>query len=129
MRIGKTYYFEAAHDLPNHEGKCRRLHGHSYKVEVEVQGTRVDKKGTSSEGMLLDFDILDQAMHPVIEALDHYYLNDVLDMVTTAENVAAYIAGWLADNLNQFEEFVIGDQKVVSQVRVWETRKGYAEWP
>jgi len=128
MRIGKTYYFEAAHDLPNHEGKCRRLHGHSYKVEVEIQGEESGKKGSSSEGMLLDFDILDKAMDPIIEALDHYYLNDVLGVVTTAENVAAYISRWLINNLKQFQEWD-GSHMFIAQIRVWETRKGYAVWP
>ena len=38
MKIGKTYSFEAAHHLPNHNGKCKNPHGHSYRLEVEVEG-------------------------------------------------------------------------------------------
>lgn len=129
MRIGKEYFFEAAHLLSNHIGKCSRLHGHSYKVEVVLEGGAHGNSGDSNEGMLLDFEHLNKAMHPIIESLDHYYLNDVIkNDVTTAENIALYIAKWLYSNLNQIKEWVELDNARVLSVRVWEGRKAYAEW-
>ncbi len=125
MKIGKSYRFEAAHDLPNHMGKCSRLHGHSYKVDITVTGQVNEEGEYSDSGMVVDFDILDQAMHPIIEALDHYYLNDVLKERTTAENVLWYIKENLETNLLQFEE---AGGVVISNIKLWETEKGYAEW-
>ena len=130
MRIGKEYYFDAAHMLPNHKGKCSRLHGHSYKVEVEISGDiNTGNSGLSNEGMVLDFDILGVAMSPIIEALDHYYLNDVMEEVTTAENVARYIHKYLGHNLMQMKEWADLQNSTVERVRVYEGRKAYAEWP
>ncbi len=126
MRIGKRYSFQAAHQLLNHKGKCKNLHGHSYEVEIEVTGPIHDDRGESNDGMVIDFDILDQAVNPVMEALDHKFLNDVEGIgVATAENVAGYIATWTAFNLEVFPQ---SDNVIVRLVRVWETRKSYAEW-
>lgn len=129
MEIGKRYTFEAAHKLVGHKGKCSRLHGHSYKIEVKL----ISLKGSlqdgvefpSSKGMVVDFSVLDEAMGPIIQALDHDYLNDVMDTRTTAENVVAWILSHLERNLMQSKE---GQLARVSRVRVWETEKGYAEW-
>ena len=117
--IGKMYTFEAAHWLPNHEGKCRRLHGHSYKVEVSVKGQIVETVGEPNEGMVVDFGVLDQIVKPIIEKLDHSCINDLFDEVTTtAENIAGYIHDIIFRDL-------AGD--LVLRVRVWETEKSWAE--
>lgn len=133
MRIGKEYYFEAAHLLPNHDGKCKNLHGHSYKVEVALEGglegETVVNSGESNEGMVLDFDHLNKAMEPIIETLDHHYLNEVMTNVTTAENVALYVATGLFENLNQIKEWKELERAKIAYVRVWEGRKAYAQWP
>lgn len=60
-RITRHYRFEAAHRLPHHAGKCRRLHGHSYEVVVELDGEPRPVDGASDEGMVLDFGDLDAA--------------------------------------------------------------------
>lgn len=114
--VCKAFRFEAAHQLPNHAGKCARLHGHSYRVEVEARGPVKDATGASDEGMVLDFGALSRAWQPIHDALDHQCLNDVLDFPTTAEN----LAGWLLRELRAVVP-------AVSSVRVWETANCWAE--
>lgn len=74
VELVKSFGFEAAHYQPNlPEGhKCRRLHGHSFRVDIHVRGT-VDPE----QGWLIDYSEIKQAVVPVIERLDHYLLNDI----------------------------------------------------
>jgi len=124
MRIGKVFKFEAAHQLPNHDGKCRNLHGHSYRVEVELEGDpRSEGEGAPDEGMVLDFSALSAIWKRAVHArLDHRFLNDVIpDRVTTAENIAA----WILDELvNEFERQDL--DAAVAAVTVWETATSWA---
>ena len=74
VQLTKSFRFEAAHRLPNTpEGhKCRRLHGHSFKVTVEVEGP-VDP----DTGWLIDFSEIKEAWKPLHDELDHYFLNEI----------------------------------------------------
>jgi 6-pyruvoyltetrahydropterin/6-carboxytetrahydropterin synthase len=81
--------FAAAHRLPDHEGKCCRLHGHTYGLEVTVQGT--PQESGPAAGMVMDFAELRARVNElVVEPLDHQLLNDVFDFVPTVEAVAAW---------------------------------------
>ncbi len=89
MEIFKEFRFEAAHRLahlaPTHP--CHRLHGHSYRVRVVVAG-RVDP----ATGWVMDFGTIKGAMAPVLEQLDHRFLNEVEGLgVPTTENLARWI--------------------------------------
>lgn len=89
MEIFKEFTFEAAHRLPNvPEGhKCARLHGHSFRVMVVVQGNRGE-----TTGWIMDFGDIKTAFKPVWEQLDHYYLNDISGLENpTSENLAIWI--------------------------------------
>ena len=89
VELVKEYRFEAAHSLPRvPEGhKCRRVHGHSYKVELEVRGA-VD----AATGWLVDFGVLDDAWAALHERFDHRNLNDVPGLEnSTCENIAGYV--------------------------------------
>jgi len=69
MKIGTTTTFEAAHRLPKHPGMCARLHGHSYKVEVEVDGPR------EATGTVVWFETVDELVGGWIrERLDHRFI-------------------------------------------------------
>lgn len=108
VELRKEYRIEAAHSLPRvPEGhKCRRLHGHSYKIELHASGP-VDPV----TGWLIDFALLDEAWAPLHEALDHRTLNEVAGLEnSTCENLAAYI--WRA---------VRPRIPCLSAVTVWET--------
>lgn len=81
--------FAAAHRLPEHEGKCCRLHGHTYGLEVTVEGT--PQETGPAAGMVMDFAELRQRVGElVVEQLDHQLLNDVFDFAPTSEAVAAW---------------------------------------
>ena len=89
MEIFKEFTFEAAHRLPQVPvgHKCARLHGHSFRVAVHVEGP-VD----SRVGWIRDFADLSCAMKPVLDRLDHYYLNEIDGLSNpTSENLAKWI--------------------------------------
>ena len=89
MDIYKEFTFEAAHLLPNvPEGhKCARLHGHSFYVRIYVSG-EVDEH----LGWVMDFGDLKMLFEPILEQLDHYYLNDIPGLENpTSENLSRWI--------------------------------------
>ncbi|MFD1547353.1 6-carboxytetrahydropterin synthase QueD [Nonomuraea guangzhouensis] len=93
MEIFREFTFEAAHRLPNVPPghKCARLHGHSYRIEVHVRG-EVDP-GT---GWLMDFAEIKAAFKPILDQLDHYYLNEVPGLENPTSEV---LAKWIWDRL------------------------------
>ena len=90
--ISKDFTFEAAHKLPDHQGKCSRLHGHSFKLTVYVASDRLISSG-SSAGMVEDFGDISKVVKPLIEEkLDHYYLNESTGIENpTSEKLAKWI--------------------------------------
>lgn len=82
-RVSRSFSFEAAHHLPRHPGKCRRLHGHHYRLAVTVEGP------VDPDGMVLDFGRIETVVErEIVARWDHRCLNDFLDN-PTAELVAA----------------------------------------
>ncbi len=105
VRLTKDFHFESAQRLPKlPEGHpCRELHGHSFKVEVSIEG-EVDP-GT---GWIYDHARISEAMGPIIEELDHSYLNDVPGLENpTIENMAAWLWKRLAPILPGLAEIVL----------------------
>ncbi|MEG3439308.1 6-carboxytetrahydropterin synthase QueD [Pannus brasiliensis CCIBt3594] len=90
--IYKEFRFEAAHKLPHHEGKCRRLHGHSWIGRVHIKGNALQTAG-SQKDMILDFGILSEYLKPLVEDfLDHHYLNETTGLENpTSEAIARWI--------------------------------------
>jgi len=89
MEIFKRFTLEAAHRLPNvPEGhKCARLHGHSFQVELRVSG-----EPDADSGWVMDFADLKAAFAPLLERLDHRYLNDIEGLENpTSERLAIWI--------------------------------------
>ena len=112
--------FEAAHYINNYPGKCSRLHGHNWKVEVNIYGTHLDELG-----MLIDFRDLKASVNKIMTKLDHYCLNEIepfCKINPTAENIAKYIY----EQLGETQEF---DQNVkLRSVRVWESLNSAAAY-
>lgn len=115
MKISQAFKFEAAHYLPNvpEKHRCRRLHGHSYRVEVQLDGP-VDPR----TGFVVDFFDVEQAFGDIVAALDHRCLNEVEGLSNpTAENIAVWIWDSLKVRLKQ-----------IAAVRVYETADCWAEY-
>lgn len=103
-RVTKSFTFEAAHQLPWHTGRCRRLHGHGYRLEVTVEGS------LGEHGVVVDFDDLKAVVQrEVVDRYDHAYLNDLLDN-PTAELIAA-------DAWKRLEAAGVAP----ARIRLWET--------
>jgi 6-pyruvoyltetrahydropterin/6-carboxytetrahydropterin synthase len=106
--------FAASHILVGHPGKCARLHGHNWKVEVEARARKLDDLG-----MAIDFQDLKTETRELIETLDHRHLNDLepfRELNPTAENLASYVYRALSERLN--------DERVrISAVTIWETER------
>lgn len=105
MDIYKEFTFEAAHLLPNVPAghKCGRLHGHSFRVEVHVNGPLDPQLG-----WVVDFADIKAVVKPVIARLDHYYLNDITGLENpTSENVARWLWQQLQPALPQLSSIVV----------------------
>lgn len=99
MRVRRRFTFEAAHELPNHPGKCRNLHGHSYALVVTV-----DRPVDPDSGLAIDFaDLKRIVRREVVDVLDHTYINDRIEN-PTAEIMAVWIWRTLHDELTGLVE-------------------------
>jgi len=90
--LTKEFKFEAAHKLPHHDGKCQRLHGHSWVGKLILQGEELQADG-AKRGMLIDFGQVSAAIKPLVEeVLDHHYLNDTTGLENpTSEEIARWV--------------------------------------
>jgi len=110
LSITKLFRFSASHQLYNHNGKCHRLHGHSYLLEITIEGRRkINDTRAPDYGMIMDFGKLKKIVNDhVIDKLDHSHLNDFV-FTPTAENLTFWIA-------NQLYAHIDG----LKRVRLWE---------
>lgn len=105
MQIRKRFRFEAAHSLPNHPGKCARMHGHSYRLDVAISGP-LHRDGPA-RGMVEDFGALEALVTAeVLDALDHRTLNEAIEN-PTAEEIALWIWRRLEPKLPSLDELVL----------------------
>ncbi len=118
--VSKEFTFDAAHHLHNYEGKCKNLHGHTYRAVLGLSGY------TDDRGIMLDFGDIKKIWKEKIEIhLDHRYLNETLPpMNTTAENIVV----WIYEKLNEaLQEEQLDNGARVEFIRLYETPTSYAE--
>lgn len=149
--ISKHFTFHASHQLPNHNGPCARLHGHTYTLEVQVTGRVKPPNGDPDECMVIDFAAIKRVYHEHIEPrVEHQHLNDTLagllpetnieqvevtafgkdpeyvdghgDPVPTSEAIASWI--WRVFN-DQFPRVTLPERRIT--IRLWESPSSYAE--
>ncbi|MBU0763723.1 MAG: 6-carboxytetrahydropterin synthase QueD [Bacteroidetes bacterium] len=140
IRISKAFTFEASHALWNYAGKCRNIHGHSYRLVVTVSGSPATDEDNPKTGMVMDFGdlkklvkalIIDKYDHAVIvwekapyetlKKTDQMFENLVVTTFQpTCENMAREFAGILQKNLPSFVS--------LHSVRLYETETSWAEW-
>ena len=107
MRIGISDSFDAAHFLPNYNGICANIHGHTYTVEVVFEGP-VDEKS----GFVIDFHDLKRLLKQIIGQLDHRNLNDIMTN-PTAEKIAEHLWRALSGKVEESEIALVS-------VKLWE---------
>jgi len=114
FRISKEFHFSASHRLEHlsEDHQCARLHGHNYIVVVELAAETLN-----NDGFVRDYGELKVLKAYIDEKFDHRHLNDVLELPTTAENLAKHFFEWCQ---SQWSE--------TSSVRVSETPKTWAEF-
>ncbi len=106
--------FSSAHILNGHKGSCKRMHGHNWKVEVEVSGNVLD-----NVGMVLDFKDIRNSTNEIVNKLDHRFLNDLepfKEINPTAENIAKYI-------FSELSKIVNNNETKIKSIKLWETEK------
>ncbi len=109
--------FSAAHFLRNYEGKCEKLHGHNWKVQITVSAGKLDERG-----LAIDFRDLREIADKFIEKFDHANLNELPEFKEqnpTTENIARII-------FEKFEDAVNGELVQVKEVRVGESDGNWA---
>jgi|TARA_B110000438_G_C15197599_1_gene387258 6-pyruvoyltetrahydropterin/6-carboxytetrahydropterin synthase len=108
MDIIQEFTFEAAHYLPKvpNDHKCRRLHGHSFRVALTIGGEIDEKKG-----WVIDFAEIETIFQPLLDTLDHHYLNEIPGLENpTSEIITRWIWQKIKPNLPG-----------LSKVKLWET--------
>lgn len=132
MKIAKEFRWEMGHRLTFHEGLCINIHGHSYKMLVEVGGD------LDSNGMIIDYYDLKKVIGPIIEELDHSFMvkasdeivieflqkmnskHVVVNFESTAENIANYM-------LEKIEKAGLPENVTSVRAKVFETENTYAQ--
>ena len=108
--------FAAAHKLPAHKGKCKHLHGHTFRVRVTVCGKELDEE----QGFLIDFGVIKGELKKLLDTFDHQFLNDLplfKDVPPTSEAIAKTV----------FEE-LFNQLPGLSSVTVYESERAWATY-
>ncbi len=106
--------FASAHTLRDYPGACSRMHGHNWKVEVEVYANELDDMG-----MVIDFKSIKKTTRDICQQLDHQYLNDIppFDQINpTAENIAKYL-------YQQLDKAFTSKPARIHAITLWETER------
>jgi len=133
MKIAKSFRWEMAHRLQCHKGKCFNLHGHSYKMEVEFEGS-VD----SNTGMVLDYFVVKDIVAPLVKKLDHSVIiwekdKNLIEKISELnsahvivpfESTAENLVGYFLENISKSN---LPQNITKIKVRVCETENTYAE--
>jgi len=110
VTLTRDFYFDAAHFLPKHQGKCKNMHGHRWRLRVYISGR------VNTSGMLIDFKVLKSMVENlVINLLDHQTINNRI-LNPTAENICTFIWRWLG-RANMFTHSDI----TLEMIQLWET--------
>lgn len=121
-KITQAFHFEAAHRLPHvgEKHRCHRLHGHSYRVELRLEGA-VDPV----TGFVVDFFDIEDAFAPLRETLDHHYLNDIEGLENpTAELIAVWVFDRIKPKLAERASVRLASVKVFETPDCWAEYEG-----
>ncbi len=136
MRIATEFRWEMGHRLPNHKGECKNIHGHSYKMIIELSG-ELDSKS----GMIVDFYDLGLIVKPIVKKFDHSFLvykydTKLLNFLTEnkMKKVVTDYYGTVENICNHFIDLIVKGIKKSKlnniysiTVKIYETPNSYAE--
>lgn len=150
-RITRAVRIDAGHRIPNHNSKCRNVHGHSYTFEATIVGTVNTEKCQPDEGMVLDFSLLTKILKEQIhDKWDHGFLvyagdtdliaalkilgaghkTVVLNKVPTAENLAKIAFEMVGDRVDSWSARLGSERHItLVNIRVYETPNCWADYP
>ena len=138
FKISKEFSFDMAHLLDGHDGKCQNLHGHTYKLQVEIAGDLFESG--AKKAMVIDFsDLKSVVKKAILDPMDHAFIYDEtsereskiaqllqelhsktfsVSFRTTAEEMARFI----------FNRLKYDEKLAVSAIRLWETPTSFCEY-
>ena len=114
ITVTKSFYFDYAHHLPDYDGKCSNMHGHRGEIQVTFNKCPKEKQ---KPGMVIDFYDIKKVIEPIVEQLDHAYLNNLIEN-PTAENMLT----WFYDQVQNTEL-----RFCIEKIRIYETPDNFAE--
>ncbi len=140
IRLSKIFHFEAAHALYGYDGKCKNIHGHSYKLIVTVSGIPIADPNSPKNGMVMDFKDLKRIVHAqIIDLYDHALILNVregkklfdtiqnryeriiiLPFQPSCEMLLLHFAGLIRKQLPEDIQLV--------KLKLYETESSFAEW-
>jgi 6-pyruvoyltetrahydropterin/6-carboxytetrahydropterin synthase len=140
LRLTRVFHFDMAHVLLNYPGKCKNIHGHTYKLEVTVKGTLYNEETSPKKGMLIDFsDFKNLINTEIISIWDHALMihqdtdkvllkalrNNYEKIITvpfqpTTENMIC--------ELSSIIKKILPSDLYLFSLRLYETEKSFAEW-
>jgi len=137
MIVTKTLEWDMGHRIPNHDSKCRNLHGHRYHMEISLEGNLIKSKGNSSESMVIDFTLIKSiAESEIIVLCDHafmFYKQDKVIAQFFSQNpdlkaievpfipTAEEISKWIFEKLYAKYTDTFKTGLLLKEIRVWET--------
>ena len=132
VSIAKDFWWEMSHRLPFHDGPCRNVHGHTYKLRLELSGT------PNEHGILIDYYRMQEVVTPVLSLFDHSFLCDQTDSLmigflsdngfkhyimeknSTSENIAELLGSMLSVKFSGFANLT------AMEIKIYETSDVYA---
>lgn len=116
FEVTVEHSFAAGHALREYKGKCENVHGHNYRIQITVEGEKLNRIG-----LLVDFVEVKRVLREVSARLDHQFIND-LEPFTVINPSAENIAKYFYDQINEGLQLEDAETPVrIAQVKVWET--------
>ena len=136
---------DTGHRVPNHDSKCKNMHGHRYRWEVEIEGDIIEDEGVSDQGMLIDFSVVSEILKKYVhDVVDHSFIlfegdtstidalkqieggtqTIIVPFIPTAENLAK----WAFEQVAPHIKTAYGNRLKLVAVHVRETPKSIATW-
>ncbi len=141
IRVTKEFYFETAHALYGYDGKCKNIHGHSYKLAVTIIGTPIEDVDHPKNGMVLDFGDLKKIVKTeVVDLFDHTTIFNentphkliALSLEKTGQHIIMVpyqpTSEMMVIDISQKIKNKLPAEVQLHSLRLYETNTSYAEW-